>query len=165
MKEDSNSSDELNRNDKTLEDNEISKNSFKEEIKKLHRHERKMLGGFMKGFGKIMILWLISKKRQHGYEIMTQLHEASPFNDKKMPSASMIYPVLHALERKGLIKGTWEHHGKRKVKYYEITSEGKESLERIRKLVNKSHELGKPNIHREFMEDMFSLKRKDKIEN
>jgi len=125
-------------------------------IKNMKRHDRKMIRGFMRGFGKIIILWLISKNRQHGYEIMTQLHEASPFSSK-MPSTSMIYPVLHGLERKGLIKGSWEHHGKRKVKYYEITKEGEESLERIRNLVSKGHELGKTNLYQEFMEDMFSL--------
>jgi DNA-binding PadR family transcriptional regulator len=125
-------------------------------IKNMKRHDRKMIRGFMRGFGKIIILWLISKNRQHGYEIMTQLHEASPFSSK-MPSTSMIYPVLHGLERKGLIKGSWEHHGKRKVKYYEITKEGEESLERIRNLVSKGHKLGKTNLYQEFMEDMFSL--------
>lgn len=126
-------------------------------IKNMKRHERKMLRGFMRGFGKIIILWLISKNRQHGYDIMTQLHEASPLSSK-MPSTSMIYPVLHGLERKGLIKGNWEHHGKRKVKYYEITKEGEESLERIRELVSKSPDSGKTNLYQEFMEDMFSLK-------
>ncbi len=89
---------------------------------------------------------------------MTQLHESTSV-DTKMPSASMIYPVLHGLERKGLIKGTWEYHGKRKVKYYEITSEGKESLERIKKLVSRSQELGRTNLYQEFVEDIFSLKK------
>ena len=133
------------------------KDEFERDIKKMSRHERKMIRGFMRGFGKIIILWLISKKQQHGYEIMTQLHEASPFSSK-MPSTSMIYPVLHKLERKGMIKGTWEHHGKRKVKYYEITTEGKESLDRIRKMVSKGQEFGRTNLYKDFMEDMFSLK-------
>ncbi len=130
---------------------------FKQSIKNMPRHERKMIRGFMRGFGKIIILWLISKKPQHGYEIMTQLHEASPLSSK-MPSTSMIYPVLHKLEKKGLINGTWEYQGKRKIKYYEITQEGVESLERIRKLVSKGQELGKSNLYRDFMEDIFSLK-------
>jgi DNA-binding PadR family transcriptional regulator len=115
-----------------------------------------MVKGFMRGFGKIIILWLINKKRQHGYEIMTQIHESAPISNK-MPSASMIYPVLHGMENKGLIKGTWEHHGKRKVKYYEITPEGKASLDRIRKIATRSQNHGKNNLYREFMKDMFSL--------
>lgn len=158
MKKDSNSPYGSNLRDNSLEDPEPDKKIFKEEIKELNRHERKMIRGFMRGFGTIIILWLINKKRQHGYEIMTQLHEATSV-DTKMPSASMIYPALHGLERKGLIKGTWEHHGKRKVKYYEITSEGKESLERIKKLISKSQEIGSANLYQEFMEDIFSLKK------
>lgn len=127
-------------------------------IKSLPRHDKKMIKGFMRGFGKIIILWLISKKRQHGYEIMTQLHAASPL-DGKMPSASVIYPVLHGLEKKGLINGTWEHHGKRKVKYYEITKDGEESLNRIRQIAACGREIGATDLWKEFMEDMFGLKR------
>jgi DNA-binding PadR family transcriptional regulator len=128
------------------------------DIKNLPKHDKKMIRGFMRGFGKIIILWLISKKRQHGYEIMTQLHAASPM-DAKMPSASVIYPVLHKLEKNGLITGTWEHHGKRKVKYYEITEEGEESLNRMRQIAADGKELGATNLWKEFMEDMFSFKR------
>lgn len=146
QEEDSNSSHELDQ-----------ENEFESDFKSMPRHERKMIRGFMRGFGKIIILWLISKDRQHGYEIMTHLHEASPLNNK-MPSTSMIYPVLHKLEKKGLIKGTWEHHGKRKVKYYEITPEGEKSLNRIRKLISKGQEFGRTNLYQDFMEDMFSLK-------
>lgn len=157
MKQDSNSPVGLNENNEILENHEINENKFNEEIKELHRHDRKMIKGFMKGFGTLIILWLISKKRQHGYEIMTQLHESAPYSGK-MPSASMIYPVLHKLEKNGLIKGTWEHHGKRKVKYYEITPEGEKSLERIRKIAALGHEKGKTNIWREFRDDIFSIK-------
>jgi DNA-binding PadR family transcriptional regulator len=156
QEEDSNRLDGLNQ---SIDDDNDAEHDDKihEEVKKLKRHDRKMLKGFMRGFGKIIILWLISKKRQHGYEIMTQIHDSTPFS-KKMPSASMIYPVLHGLEKKGLITGTWEYQGKRKIKYYEITTEGEESLERIRKLVTKGQERGKNNLYKEFMEDMFSLK-------
>lgn len=131
---------------------------YKFDIENLPKHDKKMIGSFMKAFGKLMILWLISKKQQHGYEIMTKLHESDPYH-RKMPSASMIYPVLHDLEKNGLIKGTWEHHGKRKVKYYEITAEGEESLSRIRHMAAWGPELDLVNPWEEFMEDMFSLKR------
>ena len=35
---------------------------------------------------------------------------------------------------------------------------GKESLDRIRKLISQGQELGKTNLYQDFMEDMFSLK-------
>ncbi|MGC9517283.1 MAG: PadR family transcriptional regulator [Methanomicrobiales archaeon] len=138
--------------------------SFKDHIKSikdyekvfnLNKFDKKLIRGFMRGSGLIFMLWLISKKGKHGYEIMTQIHESSPFGKKvKMPSPSIIYPKLHQLERKGLIKGTWEHHGKRKVKYYEITEEGNETLSRI-KIIFKSRET---NLYEEFIQDMLSLK-------
>lgn len=136
-----------------------NKNSCEYIVKNLPKHDKKMIGGFMRGFGKVMILWLISKKRQHGYEIMTHIHESAPYN-RKMPSASMIYPVLHDLEKKGMISGTWEHQGKRKIKYYEITTEGEKSLDRIRHIALCGREHDSTHIWDEFMDDMFGLKRK-----
>lgn len=127
-----------------------------EVFKNLNQFERKLVRGIMRGSGPIIMLWLISKKGQHGYEIMTQLHESSPFSDKiKMPSASIIYPKLHQLEKKGLIKGTWENHGKRKVKYYEITPEGIETLNKIRNFFKTRNN----NLYEDFLEDVMYIKK------
>jgi DNA-binding PadR family transcriptional regulator len=113
----------------------------------------------MRGFGTTMILWMISKKRQHGYEIMGRLSEmyVETHKEKKMPSPSIIYPALHELEKKGLIKGTWEYHGKRRVKYYEITEDGNATLNRIKRIFKKhTHELVD-----EFWADMFFRSQKE----
>jgi len=123
-------------------------------FKSMTKYEKKLIRGFMRSFGNTMILWLISKKRQHGYEIMTKLHESAPY-DNKMPSASKIYPVLHDLEKNGLIKGSWEHQGKRKVKYYEITDDGKQVLSRFRKLAKQARK-NHSSLWVEFMEDIIS---------
>ena len=120
----------------------------------MSKYEKKLMKGLMRGFANTMILWLISKKRQHGYEIMTKLHESTPY-ESKMPSASKIYPVLHDLEKNGLIKGSWEHQGKRKVKYYEITDEGKQVLSRFRKLAYQARK-NHSSLWVEFMEDMIT---------
>jgi len=130
----------------------------RDNLNNLSKHDKKIIRGLMRGFSKVMMLWLISKKRQHGYEIMTQIHESVSYNNK-MPSASMIYPVLHYLESKDMISGTWENQGKRKVKYYEITSEGEKSLERIRKIAMCGRDHDPNHVWDEFMEDMFGLKR------
>ncbi len=123
-------------------------------FKAMSKYEKKLIRGFMRSFGNTMILWLISKKRQHGYEMMTKLHESAPY-DNKMPSASKIYPVLHELEKNGLIKGSWEHQGKRKVKYYEITDEGKKVLLRFRKLAQQARK-NHSSLWVEFIEDIMS---------
>jgi len=99
----------------------------------LDKYDRKLIGGFMRGFGKTLILWHISKKRQHGYEIMAGFQKIT--GNKNMPGPSMVYPILHQLEERGLIKGSWEAQGKRKVKYYEITDKGKKTLSRIQKVI------------------------------
>jgi len=137
--------------------NEEEKRKFMEERTKIFesmsKYEKKLIRGFMRSFGNTMILWLISKKRQHGYEIMTKLHQESSPYDPKMPSASKIYPVLHDLEKNGLIEGSWEHQGKRKVKYYEITDEGKQLLSRFSKLAKQAKK-NHSSLWVEFMEEM-----------
>ncbi len=121
-------------------------------IENLSNYEKKLMKGLMRGFGNTMILWLISQKKQHGYEIMTKLHNSSPL-DSKMPSASKIYPVLHDLEKHNLIKGSWGHQGKRKIKYYEITEDGQKTLSTFRNLAQFAMK-NKSSLWLEFMKDM-----------
>lgn len=127
----------------------------------LSKFEKKLIRGLIRSFGNIMILWLISKKKQHGYEIMTKLRDSNPYESKK-PSASKVYPVLHDLEKNGLIEGSWEHQGKRKIKYYEITKEGSEVLSRFRKLA-KHAKNNHADIWMEFMEDMNSTENSNEL--
>ena len=119
--------------------------------KQLKEYDIKLLKS-MKGFGKTMILWIISKERIHGYEIMSKLNTISPAKKEMQGKPGKIYPMLHDLEKAGLIKGTWEAHGKRKLKYYEITEEGIETLERIKR-VFRCHRTA---LLEEFWRDMLS---------
>lgn len=124
-------------------------------FKSLSAYERKLIKGLMKGFSNILILWLINKKRMHGYEIMTELNNSNPY-ENKMPSTSKIYPVLHDLEKNGLIEGSWEHQGKRKVKYYVITEEGKNFILSFKKLAEHAKN-DHANLWTEFQEYMGSI--------
>jgi len=121
------------------------------ELSKLKKYDIKLLKS-MKGFGKTLILWIISKERIHGYEIMSKINEGNPVEPGQLQGKpGKIYPILHDLENAGLIEGTWEAHGKRKVKYYEITEEGVQTLERI-KNVFKCHRTA---LLEEFWNDIF----------
>jgi PadR family transcriptional regulator PadR len=121
-------------------------------FKSLPKYDRNLLKGMMKGPFKIMILWIINKGRVHGYEIMTQIQGDSITGDKiKATNPSKIYPILHDLEKNGLIKGTWEYHGKRKIRYYKITEEGINTLSRIKNIF-KCHE---SKLFEEFIREMF----------
>ena len=119
--------------------------------KYLKEYDIKLLRS-MKGFGKTMILWLISKDRIHGYELMTKMNEISPSAEETVRGPSKIYPVLHDLEEAGLIEGTWGAQGKRKIKYYEITDDGIQTLNRIKRVF----QCHKTQILEEFWRDMFS---------
>lgn len=157
-----NSNESDSKND--LEDDKLEKmhelmKERDEIFKSMSKYEKKLMKGLMRGFANSMILWLISQKRQHGYEIMTKLHESTPY-ENKMPSASKIYPVLHDLEKNGLIKGSWEHQGKRKVKYYEITNNGEETLSRFRKMAQFARK-NKSSFWLEFIKDMIIDKDKE----
>jgi DNA-binding PadR family transcriptional regulator len=149
-------SDESSENEgKSKDIHEIMKERQKT-IMGMSKYEKKLMRGLMRGFGNTMILWLISQKRHHGYDIMTILHESSPL-DNKMPSASKIYPILHDLENHGLIEGTWEYQGKKKIKYYEITDEGQKTLSRFREMAQFAKE-NQSSLWLDFMKDMLTNK-------
>lgn len=135
----------------------------KELFKNLPKYDRKLLKGIMRGPGKIMILWLIGKGRAHGYDLMNKIQGDMPAGHAKTSSPGKIYPILHELEKNGLVEGTWEYHGKRKLKFYEITQEGVNTLLRIRD-INKCR--GKnTKLLEEFMSEMFFQDRDLKFEN
>lgn len=108
----------------------------------------------MNGFLKLIILWIISKERIHGYEIIKKMKEGIDEDIKKKgfigPGSNRIYPILQELEKKGLIEGDLELQGRRKVKYYEITEKGENTIDIIRKKPKKNI----PPIIKDFWEDV-----------
>ena len=136
--------------DNTLDNDPDCQSKLSKELK---QYDIKLLKS-MKGFGKTMILWIISKERIHGYEIMSKLNKINPAEKEMHGKPGKIYPMLHDLEKAGLVTGTWEAHGKRKVKYYEITEEGIQTLERIKR-VFRCHRTA---LLEEFWRDMLTKK-------
>ena len=81
---------------------------------------------------KPIILSILSKSENYGYEIIRQVHELS--NQSLKWTDGMLYPVLHRLENQGLIESKWKvTESGRKRKYYSIKSEGKTVLSTERK--------------------------------
>ena len=79
-----------------------------------------------------IVLAILSEGDSYGYAIIKRVQELSGGHMEW--TDGMLYPVLHRLERLGLIKARWElaESGRRR-KYYRITSRGKEQLIEERK--------------------------------
>ena len=70
-----------------------------------------------------LILAILSDGEKHGYQLALEIESRSrgffTFNH------GTLYPILHKLEKEGLIKGTWKREGpKRKRKNYTLTARG-----------------------------------------
>ena len=78
-----------------------------------------------------MVLSILSGGESYGYEILQQVVTLS--RGQVEWSDGMLYPVLHRLEREGLITARWEtaDSGRRR-KYYRLTSRGKKRLQQDR---------------------------------
>jgi len=74
-----------------------------------------------------IILSVLSTGENYGYAIIKQVKELS--QGKLEWSEPMLYPVLHRLDKQGLITAEWRvlENG-RKRKYYAITAEGRAAL-------------------------------------
>ncbi|MCK5147991.1 helix-turn-helix transcriptional regulator [bacterium] len=74
-----------------------------------------------------LILSVLAKGKKHGYQVALEVEDGSDgffkFNH------GTLYPILHKLEKEGLIKGNWKQEGpKRKRKYYQLTAKGRKYL-------------------------------------
>ena len=81
-----------------------------------------------KGYIRIGILILLSKKPSHGYEIMKEFK-----NQTKgfwSPTPGGVYPILRDLEQLRYIWGQWQTQKNRRLKVYKITSSGEAILKR-----------------------------------
>jgi DNA-binding PadR family transcriptional regulator len=76
---------------------------------------------------KPIILGILKKGKSYGYMIIQNIKEIS--GGTMEWSDGMLYPVLHRLEKDGLIRSEWVISEESKPrKYYEITESGKQEL-------------------------------------
>jgi len=87
----------------------------------------KWLKESQKGYTRIALLILLSRKPCHGYEMMKEVSDRTEGFWK--PTAGGVYPILQSLEKAGYIEGEWGPE-KRKRKIYKITESGKLVLDR-----------------------------------
>ncbi len=74
-----------------------------------------------------LVLSLLSKGESYGYAIMQEVKARS--EGKLNWTDGMLYPVLHRMEHRGLIKARWgESETGRKRKYYSLKKDGKTAM-------------------------------------
>lgn len=74
-----------------------------------------------------LVLGVLSHGEEYGYAILRRITEAS--GGKLEWSEGMLYPLLHRLERQGLVTSRWRvTEGGRRRKYYSITVAGRAEL-------------------------------------
>ena len=78
----------------------------------------------------LFILWIISKKELHGYEMIKMLRK----EDMKSANASRLYPLLNKMHSEGLIFQKEKKQGKRIRKIYALTVKGRKKLSEGKKL-------------------------------
>jgi len=75
-----------------------------------------------------MILSLLGRGESYGYAIIQEIKARS--GGKLQWTDGMLYPVLHRMEQRGLIKARWgESETGRKRKYYALKQAGKRAME------------------------------------
>jgi len=76
-----------------------------------------------------LLLALLAEEKAYGYEIIRRVRESS--GGALQWSEGMLYPVLHRLEKQGLVASEWGTSGSgRHRRYYSITPRGRKELER-----------------------------------
>jgi DNA-binding PadR family transcriptional regulator len=110
-----------------------------------------------KGYIRVAVLILLSKKPHHGYEIMKEIRDKTKGFWK--PTAGGVYPILRNLEESGYIKGEWSRQKNRKIKVYKITKTGKIVLKHA--IVKQSEIASSMNaLFQEFAEDVLNIETK-----
>ncbi|HUU05441.1 MAG TPA: helix-turn-helix transcriptional regulator [Patescibacteria group bacterium] len=88
---------------------------------------------------KPVVLALLMSGENYGYQILKRVSQVS--GGKLDWSEALLYPVLHRLEKDGLVVSQWKiSDGNRLRKYYRLTAAGKKEL-----LAEKEHWL---SVHR-----------------
>jgi len=95
--------------------------------------------GFARGIHELLVLSTLQAGEKHGYQIARDVEADS--NGLFCFRHGTLYPILHRLEREGLVRGAWSRDGGRRKKSYSLTSTGRGHLtgetSRVREIVTR----------------------------
>ena len=107
-----------------------------------------------KGYIRMGVLMLLSRKPSHGYEIMKEINSRT--KGFWQPTPGGVYPILRDLEKSRYIKGEWQTQRNRRLKVYKITKSGELILRRaVIKQSEISNNIG--TLFREFARDVLNI--------
>jgi transcriptional regulator len=85
-------------------------------------------GALIPGTLDLLILRTLSLGSMHGYAVAQHIQQAS--RDVLRVEEGALYPALHRLEVRGLLKAKWgASSNNRRAKYYELTTAGRRALQ------------------------------------
>lgn len=83
----------------------------------------------LKGTTPMLVLAVLKEGELHGYGIIQAIRERS--DGALQAGEGSIYPILHAMEKDGLLKARWQEEGSRPPrKSYRLTPKGQKALEK-----------------------------------
>jgi len=84
-------------------------------------------GDLLQGTLDLLILKALARGSQHGYAVAEWIHQTS--EDVLRVEEGALYPALHRLELRGLLKAEWgTSENNRRAKYYALTAVGRKQL-------------------------------------
>jgi DNA-binding PadR family transcriptional regulator len=85
------------------------------------------------GLLSLYVLHLLSERPRYGNDVMREIQERTGGAWGANPGA--VYPLLTALERRGLIEGDWEDPDKRTRRIYRLQPDGRRELQRLKEVL------------------------------
>ena len=81
----------------------------------------------LRGTLDLLILKAVSWGPTHGYGVARWIEQAT--NDVLQIEEGSLYPALHRLEERGLVKSEWQlSPNNRRAKFYQLTTRGRQQL-------------------------------------
>ena len=84
---------------------------------------------FMSGVPELLVLRLLSSREMYGYELARAIQEAT--REAISVGESVLYPALHTLETRGLLRSRRRAVSGRTRVYYSMTPKGGRRLEQL----------------------------------
>jgi DNA-binding PadR family transcriptional regulator len=77
----------------------------------------------------LLVLHYVAEDASYGNQLMDRIGALT--GGALAVNPNTMYPLLHSLEARGLIAGSWEHPERRSRRFYSITDEGGGELRRL----------------------------------